>query len=161
MQYCGCLLLFILFVGSSLEGFSQNTRLNEDSILVYQTVVTLFDGMRDGDTTKMRTVFDKEVRMISSLISKEGEMITTEGELNKFLSVVGTPHPEVWDERIFNTVIQIDGGIAHVWTDYVLYVGTKFIHCGVDAFQLIKRKDKEWKIVNLMDTRRKENCDFE
>ena len=122
MQYYQCLFLLITLICSSLEGISQNTRLNKDSILVYQTIVTLFDGMREGDTTKMRKVFDDNVRMISSHRSKTGETVISEGKLSNFLNSVGTPHPEVFDERIFNTFIQIDGGIAHVWTEYVLYV---------------------------------------
>ena len=52
----------------------------------------------------------------------------------------------------------VDGGIAQVWTDYAFYVGAEFSHCGVDAFHLAKDAFGSWKIMHLMDTRRKEGC---
>lgn len=33
-----------------------------------------------------------------------------------------------------------------------------FSHCGIDAFQLFKDDKGEWKITQIVDTRRKEGC---
>lgn len=128
-----------------------------DSAAVHQVVIDLFDGMRAGDSSKVHAVFDNEVRMFSSFSKKSGEEILHEGDLDKFLESVGTPHEQVWDERIRNTVIQIDGNIAQVWTEYDFYLGDTFSHCGIDAFHLVRRKGK-WKVIHLMDTRRAKGC---
>jgi len=48
-------------------------------------------------------------------------------------------------------------GVAQVWTEYAFYLNKEFSHCGIDAFQLVK--DKEWKIIHLIDTRKKMNCE--
>jgi hypothetical protein len=61
------------------------------------------------------------------------------------------------DERIEFGAVHIDANMASVWTPYRLYFDGKFIHCGADSFQLV-RTDGEWKIVYLIDTRRKD-CD--
>jgi len=53
--------------------------------------------------------------------------------------------------------ILIDSQLASVWTDYKFYIGDKFSHCGVNSFQLVKLNDG-WKIVYIIDTRRKEGC---
>ena len=95
-----------------------------------------------------------------SLLEISKVMGIKKGNLASFLKAIGTPHDQIWDEKIWNTKIEIDGGIAQVWTDYAFYVGTEFSHCGVDAFHLIKDEEKGWKIVHLMDTRRKEGCEI-
>ena len=114
--------------------------------------------MREADSSKVRSVFRDDVRMFTSFKTKSGENMLKEGELIDFLNAIGSPHPEIWDEKIWNTIIQIDGNLAQVWTDYTFYVGEKFSHCGVDAFQLIKEENENWKIINLIDTRRIEGC---
>ncbi|WKK64615.1 nuclear transport factor 2 family protein [Lutimonas zeaxanthinifaciens] len=151
------LLLLILFTISNLKAQS-NSGTEADKKEVLDVIVKLFDGMREGDSTKVASVFDKEVNMLTSYTNKEGEKIISKGDLSKFLTAIGTPHEKVWDEKIWNTQIMIDGGIAQVWTDYAFYVGTEFSHCGVDAFHLVNRGGKGWKIVHLMDTRKKAGC---
>ena len=59
---------------------------------------------------------------------------------------------------IWDTKIQIDGNMAQAWAPYAFYVGKKFSHCGVDAFQLFKSTDGVWRIFHLADTRQKDGC---
>jgi len=47
--------------------------------------------------------------------------------------------------------------MATVWAPYKFYYKGTFSHCGVDMFQLVRMKGG-WKIVYLIDTRRKEPC---
>ena len=152
-------LLFLLFI-FTLQLRSQNN-FKKDSVNIHKVIIALFDGMRDGDSAKVHTTFHNKVRMYTSYRSKTGEQKLEEGNLSQFLNAIGTSHESVWDERIWNTTIQIDGNLAQVWTDYTFYIGDKFSHCGVDAFQLIKDKSKNWKIINLIDTRRTEACIIE
>jgi len=77
--------------------------------------------------------------------------------LKTFLTAIGTPHKEVWNELVWDVTISASGELAQVWASYALYRGNTFSHCGVDAFQLLKQGDG-WKIITLIDTRRKENC---
>ena len=50
--------------------------------------------------------------------------------------------------------IKIDGNMANAWTPYEFWFDGNFSHCGINSFQLIK-EDKTWKIIYLVDTRRK------
>lgn len=122
------------------------------------TIKTLFDGMRQGDSAKVAAVFDKNVSMYTSFTNEKGEKVLKSDALAPFLKAVGTPHDQIWDERLYNTKISTDGRIAQVWTEYSFYRGTDFSHCGVDAFHLVKENNGTWKIVHLMDTRRKTDC---
>jgi hypothetical protein len=73
------------------------------------------------------------------------------------LKTVGTPHPEVHNEVIWDEKILVDGNLAQVWMSYAFYLGKKFSHCGVNAFQLTK-VDGSWKIFHLAYTRQREGC---
>lgn len=69
------------------------------------------------------------------------------------------PHDAVWDERIWDTQVRIDGNLASVWTKYAFYLGPQFSHCGIDHFLLFRRAEG-WKIIHLADTRRREGCEM-
>jgi len=149
--------IFIYFITNSLH--SQKNESNKDSVLVHNAIIKLFDGMREGDSAKVHSVFYDNVRMLTSFRLKTGESKLNEDSLPGFLQAVGNGHQEIWDERISNTIIQIDGDLAQVWTDYSFFADRTFSHCGVDAFQLVKDKEGQWKIINLIDTRRKTGCE--
>ena len=123
---------------------------------VLKVINQVFDGMRKGDSAMISATFYKEARL-STIYMKEDQPVLHEGSLSQFLVSVGTPHEKVYDERIWDPVVQIDGHMASVWVNYAFYHGTDFSHCGVNAFQLFK-DETGWKIVNLIDTRRKEDC---
>lgn len=126
----------------------------EDVKVLKHVLVELFDGMRQGDSAKVAAVFAPNAQMFTSYTDEKGNQVIKQGDLNKFLVAIGTPHKEVWDEKLENTDIRVDGGIAQIWTDYSFFMGSEFSHCGVDAFHLIKTRTGEWKIIHLMDTRR-------
>jgi hypothetical protein len=127
----------------------------ESSIqLVIQKV---FTAMHTGDTLLLKSAFADEVTMATVLKNKEGKAVVRRELLKDFIAAVGQPQPEPLTEEIWNIKVQIDGGFAQAWCDYAFYVGKRFNHCGVDAFQLYKADDG-WKIFHLADTRRKDGC---
>jgi reactive intermediate/imine deaminase len=123
---------------------------------VLGVVSRLFDGMRAGDSAMVRSVFHPQAQLATAIV-RQGSAIVEVDNLDKFIQAVGTPHAEVWDERLSNTTVQVDGTLASVWTDYSFYLGDRFSHCGVDAFHLAKT-GTDWKIVGLADTRRRQGC---
>jgi hypothetical protein len=124
---------------------------------VLAVVKRLFDGMRAGDSAMVRSVFHKDIRMIS-VGTRDGKTnVRIEGSVDEFANAVGTKHAEVWDERTSNEKVMIDGPLASVWTDYTFHLGSKLSHCGIDHFLLLK-EDGAWKIIELSDTRRTAGC---
>ena len=151
--------LFYLFFTSIMltttAVFAQN--LNEEAA-VKATINLLFDGMRNSDTTMLKKAFATNNTMQTIVKTKDGKAMVRTESLSNFIKSVGTPHTEKYDERIVFTKILIDDNLASVWTDYKFYIGEKFSHCGVNSFQLFKGDDG-WKIIYLIDTRRKDKCD--
>jgi len=125
---------------------------------ILKVVVHLFDGMRVGDSSIVSSCFYKQVDMFTSFTNKKGEAVFVKDDVQKFINAVGTPHDEVWDEKIWDTEIRVDGNLAQVWTKYGFYLDDKFSHCGVDAIHLTKTKDG-WKIFHLSDTRQRKGCE--
>ncbi|MFN5581551.1 nuclear transport factor 2 family protein [Gemmatimonas sp.] len=126
---------------------------------VMTVVRALFDGMRAADSAVVRRVFDPRVRMIT-VEQRSGRPEVNVGiGADNFAKAVGSPHADVWDERIRNEQVRIDGTLASVWVDYAFFAGPRFSHCGVDHFLLVKNGSGEWKILELADTRRTTGCD--
>lgn len=123
---------------------------------VRQVIDHLFDGMRRGDSTAVRMAFHPKARLIS-VAQQNGQTLLNESVPEPFIKAVGTPHDAVWDERISNVVIYVDGDLATAWMDYAFYLGDRLSHCGVNAFQLV-REHGVWRTIHLMDTRRREGC---
>ena len=124
---------------------------------VKQTINILFDAMRKGDSTLLRSTFSKDMILQSVSNDKDGKAIISTENIGDFAKAIGTPHASVYDERIVFDAIKIDGGLASVWAPYKFYLGDKFSHCGVDVFQLMKTA-AGWKVIYIVDTRRKGNC---
>ena len=123
---------------------------------VLATVQGLFDAMRAGDSARVRAAFHPSARLASTLV-RNGQAELNVDSVAAFARAVGTPHPEVWDERLGATTVHVDGPLAAVWAEYSFYAGPKFSHCGVDAFQLLKTP-QGWRIFALADTRQRTGC---
>jgi hypothetical protein len=123
---------------------------------ILSVVTRLFDGMRTSDTALVRTLFHPDAQLMTTLMA-DGQPAVREDSLAAFLRSIGTVRAEQLDERIKNPRVYVDGPLASVWTEYDLFVGTRFIHCGVDAFHLAKVGER-WQILALADTRRREGC---
>ena len=153
MKKLSILLLALCLCSSAI--FSQSESDKEE---VLKVVVKLFDGMRAGDSSIVRSTFYHQVEMYTSYTNREGKAVLKKDSFKKFVNAVGTPHDEIWDEVLWDEEVRIDGNLAQVWTKYGFYLGDKFSHCGVDAFHLTKTPEG-WKIFHLTDTRQRNGCE--
>lgn len=128
---------------------------NPDEDGVKSTITRFFEGMKKSDTAMIRTVIFTGARLETVIRDKEGNTAVRSENFEGFLKMVAKPHTEVYDERISFTSILIDDNLATAWTPYRFYIGETFSHQGVNAFQLVKTREGEWKILSIIDTRRK------
>lgn len=148
---------FSLLLTIASYSFVQGQSLTVEEEAIKVSIQKLFDGMRAGDSSMVSAVFHPEIRMQTVMV-KDGATLLHNGNAEKFLKAVGTPHEAMWDERIMSYEIKVDGAMATAWTEYAFYAGEKFSHCGVNAFQFFNDDEKGWLITQIIDTRRKENC---
>ena len=112
--------------------------------------------MKTKDAKLAKSVFAQNANLTTTAI-KEGKAIIKKESVADFIKFIGTPSDNIYDERILDYEVKIDGIMATVWTPYEFYVNDKFLHCGVNAFQLFK-SEEGWKIIQITDTRRKKDC---
>lgn len=143
-------LLLLSMITLSSSSWSQTD--SSDRIAVRAVIDQLFEGMRSGDSSLVRAVIHRDLRLMSTS-DQNGSIQLNVGLAADFLRAIGTPHAQVWDERITNVVIHVSDGLAQAWMDYAFYLDDQLNHFGVNAVQLVKTDDG-WKIIQLMDTHR-------
>src|SRR5690606_32423824 len=99
-------------------------------------------------------VFHPDARGYSVGVREGGVVLHQQASLDPFVEAVGTPHDEVWDERVSNVEVRVDGPFATYFADFEFWLGERRTHCGVNAFHLVKTDDAGWQIFVLSDTRR-------
>ncbi|MBL7744053.1 MAG: nuclear transport factor 2 family protein [Chitinophagaceae bacterium] len=127
----------------------------EDSV---RTVVNnLFTAMRNADAGLFKSVFGDSAVMQTISRTREGKTIVVNESIAEFAEFINKLKKDSADERITFETIKIDGPLAIVWTPYQFYHNSKFSHCGVNSFHLV-RFNGIWKIQYLIDTRRRQDC---
>ena len=128
---------------------------------VIATLQTLFDGMRAGDSSMVRSVFHPGATSQTAFFNSSSQKNEIrDGSIDRFVEAVGTPHDEIWDEKIWGYTVKMDGALATVWAPYTFFLGGEMSHCGVNTFLLFK-SEEDWKITNITDTRRQSDCQSE
>lgn len=147
------LILGILLLGISFSAFSQSAEADVKAV-----IETLFDGMRTKNSNQIASVFSEHAIM-QTVEADGGVGKVKAGSVEDFVNgIKGLPAEVMLDEQITDYHIKVDGPLATAWTPYLFYRNNKFSHCGVNSFQLVHTA-AGWKIVYIIDTRRKEGCE--
>lgn len=155
LRLIGCVLVLVVWMPPQ----ATQAQSEWDTDAVMAPIRQLFDGMRAGDSTAVRAAFTADASMGTVRADSGGTGAVQWGSLDGFVNAVGQPHDAVWDERIWDVQVRIDGPMATAWTPYAFYLGDRLSHCGVNAFQLV-RKPEGWKIFHIADTRQQEGCEI-
>ena len=122
---------------------------------VKATIIDFFDAFHKQDTLVLKSMATGKVILQSISINQEGKTVLREDDFNTFIkSIASIPKDKKFEEKLTSFNIKVDGSMANAWTGYEFWYDGNFGHCGVNSFQLIKKEDK-WKIIYLVDTRRK------
>jgi hypothetical protein len=60
-------------------------------------------------------------------------------------------------ERLISPHVHVEGNIAMIWSRYEIELDGRFLHCGVDHFDLV-RQDGRWRVLNLTWTQQTQGC---
>ncbi len=133
-----------------------NAQKEDDAIK--QSITIFFNGMHSNDTALIKTSLDSTCFLYSIMQKKDGSTILQQDATADFFKQVVQLKGQLLDEQLLSYDIKIDGAMAVAWTPYKFYFNGQLSHCGVNVFTLIKR-NKEWKIMGITDTRRKKGCE--
>ena len=125
---------------------------------VRAAVNLLFTAMKNADSAQLVAAFDDSAVLQTILVDSSGKTIARSYPVTEFAQAIGRIPKGSADEQIRFDVVKIDGPLAMVWAPYHFYYNGTLLHCGVDSFQLI-RVNGVWKILYIVDTRKKGICD--
>ena len=144
--------LAVLAPGAMPHNSSAQT--TEEEVL--SVVSNMFEGMRTGKADLLKSLFHADALMTGTGMRDGAYQVTMNPPDGWIESISSYTGGEI-DERFYSPKVEVSGPLASVWTEYDLYVGGEFRHCGVDAFHLALTDDG-WKIVHLADTRMTSGC---
>ena len=129
---------------------AQTTR---DSVVA--TVNEFFRAMTARDTAATRRV--QLADGISYAVRQRGDSLvvsrgTNEGYVQQLAAMRDT-----YVERMWEPTVLVHGPIAVVWAPYDIHRNRQFVHCGVDAFTLI-RTSAGWRIATVTYTAEPTGC---
>ncbi|MEM7379908.1 MAG: nuclear transport factor 2 family protein [Bacteroidota bacterium] len=137
---------------------SLNVTAQSEEMAVQKTIETFFDGFHKQDSTIMKQTVTEDPILQTIGKNKEGETLVRTDKFDKLIkSIVSIPDSVQFQEKLLSFNIQIDGAMANAWTPYEFWLNDKFHHCGVNSFQLFN-DGSGWKIIYLIDTRRRVGC---
>lgn len=138
--------------GTSTDTKTKNV--HADSLAVRNVIEQLFIGMKNSDSTAVKSCFHTDARLCTTGEDRTGKPFMRVESIAGFVQTIGKTPKGVLDERLQSMTVMIDQHLATVWTPYQFYANGTFSHCGVNAFQCV-RTDAGWKILQVTDTRRK------
>lgn len=145
-------LIFLLSIGVS---FAQES----EELKVQKTIEAFFDGFHKQDSLLIKQTTIEGVIAQTIGAKKDGATTMRTEDFGKFLKAIASiPDSINFQEKLLSFNIQVDGSMANAWTPYEFWYNDAFSHCGVNSFQLFKQEG-EWKIIYLIDTRRRKGCD--
>ncbi|MCX2719429.1 nuclear transport factor 2 family protein [Lentiprolixibacter aurantiacus] len=147
-------IIVLIFLIGTLTTYSQQ----EAEMEVRKTIERFFEGFHNQDSTVMRSVLAANPILQTIGENPEGEVRVRHVPFDALIkAIVSIPDSVAFEERIKSYKIRIDGPMANAWTAYEFWRNNAFSHCGVNSFQLY-HDGSSWKILYLIDTRRKEDC---
>ncbi len=147
------LLIYLIF-----QGFTPIPAQSQ-SLSVQQTIESFFDGFHARDSIKMKETISNHLILQTVIKDSSGNAtLKSQGVKEFYKAIANIQKSTEFQEKLLSFQVQEDGTMAHAWTPYEFWIGGKFSHCGVNSFQLLKEMGG-WKIIYLIDTRRKEQCE--
>ncbi len=132
---------------------------DSEQYAVQKTIEAFFNGFHQQDSIAIKKTVANGIILQTIAKDSSGKNYVKTEDFSTFIkSIIGIPETMKFKETIKSYAIQVDGPMANAWTAYEFHVDDAFSHCGVNSFQLLKQEDA-WKIIYLIDTRRKEGCE--
>ncbi|MEM7739614.1 MAG: hypothetical protein AAF225_02290 [Pseudomonadota bacterium] len=117
-----------------------------------------FVALERADTDTMRAMMDDKAALTSLRPGEASAPIVNTTDRDQWLEglagLEGVIVELYWDPKVEISPV----GLAHAWVPYVVEANGERIHCGIDAFTLVRREGG-WIISGLYDTRDPEGCE--
>jgi len=122
---------------------------------VETAIMQVFEGMHTANPEMVRAVFAPDARF-AIISTGNGPAVIAAQTVDGWIEAIGGSEGR-WDEQVYDLDIDVDGDMASAWVPYTFYLDGAVLHCGINSIELLRDADG-WKVTQLSDTRRTENC---
>jgi ketosteroid isomerase-like protein len=123
---------------------------------VLAAVQAFLDAMHASDAAASRAVMLPDGQYFAVRDDADGRFVRRVAHEAYFAMLEA--NRDVLLERIWEPTVLVHRTIAVVWTPYDIYRNGAFMHCGVDAFSLV-RTDDGWRIASIVYTVEPVGCE--
>lgn len=151
--------LILIVLTLSITAFGQKEmkkKKPDDKKAVLAVVDTLFDNMAARKPDAILALHTAEAQLVALVKGPNGKSRIQTIKAEQFSKNFATKGPEL-KELMYDHEIDIHGDLALVSGRYIFFVGGKILHCGVNAFQLV-RTEKGWLIGGGSSTMDRNGC---
>ena len=134
---------------------SPELRAQDAEAAVETAIMQVFEGMHTADSGMVRAVFAANARF-AVMSARNGPTVIASQAVDGWIEAIGSSEGR-WDEQVYDLDINVDGDMASAWVPYTFYLDGAVRHCGINSIELLRDADG-WKVTQLSDTRRTENC---
>lgn len=145
----------MLVAALTLAGGAPTTMHAQDEAGALIAVERIFEGMRTANSEMVREVFAVDARF-AVLSARDGPATVAIRSVDGWIDSIGDSEGR-WNEQIYDVDVRVDGNMASIWAPYTFYLDGAVRHCGINSIELLHDAEG-WKVTQLSDTRRPENC---
>jgi len=143
--------IFTLLI--SITAFAQKADDSKDALAV---VNKLFEMMAAHKPAEIVALHTTEAQLVAITKNKEGKSIIRTIKAEDFSKNFAEKKAELLED-MYAPKTEVFGDFAQVWGRYVFFVNGKILHCGVNAFHLV-RADTGWRIAGASSTMEPQGC---
>ena len=140
-------------IASAHSLLAQTPRTPRDSVVA--AVNEFFRAMTARDTAATNRIQLNDGVMFAMRVQGDSAPISRRGADAWVRQLASTRDTLV--ERMWNPIVQVHGPLATVWAPYDIHRNGQFVHCGIDAFTLL-RTPAGWKIASIAYTAEPTGC---
>ena len=139
----------------AFAAFAPALEAQDGEAAVRAAIMQIFEGMHTANPEMVREVFAPDARF-AVISTRNGPAVIAAQAVDGWIEAIGQSGGS-WDEQVYDLDINVDGDMASAWVPYTFYLDGAVRHCGINSIELL-RDAEGWRITQLSDTRRTENC---
>ena len=144
-----------VIVLAATTAFTPGLSAQEGERAVEAAIIQVFEGTHAANPEMVRAVFAPEARF-AVISTSNGPAVIAAQTVDGWFEAIGGSGGR-WDEQVYDLDIDVDGDMASAWVPYTFYFDGAVRHCGINSIELLRDADG-WKVTQLSDTPRTENC---
>jgi hypothetical protein len=146
-------LIFSMITVLSVSAFAQKADDSKDALAVINKLWEAMTAHKPADIVALHT---PEAQLVAIMKNKEGKSVNRTFKAEDFSKNFAEKKAEILED-MYAPKVEVHGDFAQVWGRYVFFVNGKILHCGVNAFHLV-RTDAGWRIAGASSTMEPLGC---